>query len=222
MIIRSITKGDYKKLLDLDKEVYPTDSPVTEKILDKWYALNPEFGMIYEENNKIIGVCIVIPLNKKGLEKLINGELAESDLDDKWIFNNKKDKAIGIHGYHLEKLKPEIKSFYKTCLQDLSLIINNLKNHNPKIKVIGFSGLCVTKDGINLLENEFNCRERKFISRENIIEKEGRKKIILTEEKDKNIKLPKGYILLNKCKMLVTYPGEKEYCLGLFVIYINV
>ncbi|MFH1325245.1 MAG: hypothetical protein ABIH49_00545 [archaeon] len=115
MNVRAINRKDYDKLLELDRKVYPTPNPVTPRILDSWFQKNPEFGIIFEENNKITGMCIVIPLNKIGWEKLINGELAESELSKETIFDNSRDKEIGIHIYHIEKFFEE-REFYKKHL----------------------------------------------------------------------------------------------------------
>lgn len=206
MSVRPITSNDYGLILQQDKAVYPTDSPVTKEVIQTWYAKNPEFGMIFEEDGKIVGDFIVVPLNKEGWEKLINGELAEAYCKD-YIFDNSKDKEIGLHGYHMEKLT-DMKEFYKIAFKALGKIINNLKMKNPELKVIGFSGLAVTPEGIGLCENKLNCKERDYISNENIMEKNSKKIVVKTDEVENGKK--QGYNYLNRCKMLVAYPNEKS------------
>lgn len=209
MKYRPITKEDYSKLLELDKKVYPTNNPVTPNILDNWYAKNPEFGMIFEnDKGKLEGMCITIPLNKKGWKKLTKGKLAEADLNSKTIFDNSKDDEVGLHIYHIEKF-PKEKEFYKEALKGLNSIIGNLRKTNPKLKIAGFSGLCVTSAGIGLFYNKFNCRERKFINSEHMISKKGKLEIFDTKSKEELFnKIKEGYNYINRCKMLILKSDE--------------
>jgi len=209
MKFRSISKKDYELLLKLDRKVYPTDNPVTSEILSNWYKKNPEFGMIFEDDKgELEGVCISIPLNKNGWNKLINGKLSEADLNSKTLFDNSRDKEIGLHIYHIERLSDR-NDFYKDSLNGLNDIIQDLRKINPSLKIIGFSGLCVTPSGIGLFYNKFNCRERKFVNQEHIFRKEGKLKIfnINSYSQFSNV-LKEGYEYLNRCKMLVLYPDE--------------
>lgn len=209
MLVRTITKKDYKFLLELDKKVYPTESPVTSKILDNWYKKNPEFGIMFTDKGKIKGMLVAIPLNKLGWTKLITGKLAESDLDAKTIFDNARDKELGMHIYHIEKFEKNRISFYKDAFKALSKLVNNIKKSNPKLRIIGFSALCVTSQGIGLFYNKLNFRERSFINNEHILLK-NQKKVIVKADKYKNIlnKLEDNYEYQNRCKMLVLYPNE--------------
>jgi len=208
MRLRAIKKEDYSLLLSLDKAVYPTSNPVTPEILDKWFAKNPEFGMIYEENSKVLGLSIVIPLNLSGWKKLIEGELAEADLGPKTIFDNSRDKEIGLHVYHIEKLDKIIKEFYKTALTDLNNLIIKLRKENKNLKISGFSGLCVTNEGIGLF-NKLNCKEKKFISPEHIMIKDNKLKIASNKEEIARLE-KEGYKIKNKCKMLITLSNEES------------
>lgn len=209
MIHRTIIKNDYKKLLELDKKVYPTDIPVKPEILNSWYQNNPEFGIIFEDNDKISGMCIAIPLNESGWKKLVQGELAESQLDSSTIFKSGRDKLLGIHIYHIEKLDSNIQAFYKDSLRTLSSVVGNLMKNNPDLGVVGFSGFCVTSSGIGLFYNKFNCRERNFLSSEHILNKNGNL-IIVNSSSMKKVSefIEKGYSYNNRCKMLITYPDE--------------
>lgn len=201
MEFRAIKESDYAKLLELDKKVYPTDNPVTPEILDKWYQRNPEFGMIFEKNGSLEGMLIAIPLNKSGWERLISGDLQEADLDSETIFDGSRDNEIGIHVYHIEKFGTD-KKFYEKSLSSLYDLVKDFD-------VVGFSGLCVTSQGIGLFYNKFNCRERDFINSEHILSKEGKLEIFDTKSKEELLnKLDGGYDYLNRCKMLVVYPNE--------------
>lgn len=209
MEIKSINKKDYDLILRLDKKVYPTASPVTKEIIAQWYQNNPEFGFVFHKKNKINGMCVAIPLNKKGWKQLISGKLAESGLNSKTIFNNSKDKEIGIHIYHLEKFDKHKKGLYLASLKEIQKLIIQLRKENPKLKIIGFSGLAVTSQGITLLYNKLNCRERGFINTEHILAKQGKIEIFETTSIKKLMeKLKQGYEYKNRCKMLVLYPNE--------------
>jgi hypothetical protein len=193
----------------MDKKVYPTDNPINKKILNKWYAKNPEFGIMFKEKGKLQGVCAAIPLNKKGWEKLTKGKLAEAELGEDTIFDNKHDRKIGIHVYHIEKINPQTTQIYVESLKTMKKILDYLRKNNPTLKAIGFSGLCVTKEGINLFEKKLNCSEKTFINKENIFENE-KGQIIVKANKTGKICAPKEYKYKNRCKMLVTTPKEKS------------
>ena len=209
MEAKIIKERDYRKILELDKKVYPTDSPVTQEIIGQWYQNNPEFGIMFEEKNEIKAMCVAIPLNKSGWNDLTKGKLPESGLNSKTIFNNSRDKEIGIHVYHLEKLDSKIKELYKISLKEIKKIIDKLRKNNPSLKIIGFSGLAVTSAGINLLYNKLNCRERNFLNDEHIMRKSNKLEIIKTNSKEDIIeKVKEGYYYLNRCKMLVLYQNE--------------
>lgn len=209
MKYRPINEKDYTKLLELDKKVYPTENPVNKNILNNWYSKNPEFGLVFEnDKGKLEGMCITIPLNKKGWKKLIKGKLAEAELNEKTIFDNSRDKEIGLHIYHIEKFSNN-KKFYEEAITGLNEVISNLRRKNPKLKISGFSGLCVTSAGIGLFYNKFNCRERKFLNSEHMISKQGKLEIFNTNSQEELFKkLSQGYEYLNRCKMLVLYPEE--------------
>ena len=208
MKFRSIIKKDYPFLLELDKKVYPTDSPVNKNILGKWFKNNPEFGLVFEDDGKIKGMCIAIPLNKNGWVKLIDGELAESDLGNESIFDNSRDREIGVHIYHIEKFSKN-KGFYLNSLEGLNYIISKLRANNPYLRVIGFSGLCATVEGAGLFYNKLNCRERKFVSSEYILNKNGKLKLYnLSSSYGLKKKIDEGYEVITRCKMLVVYPDE--------------
>ena len=84
-----------------------------------------------------------------------------------------------------------------------------LRRTNPKLKIIGFSGLAVTGEGISLCYNKLNMREREFINTEHIIELNKKLEIIDNPTKEElNQKIKQGYSYKNRCKMLVLYPNE--------------
>jgi hypothetical protein len=209
MTIRGIKPADYERLLEIDRKIYPTDSPVTKELLDMWYKNNPEFGIIFEKNNKMLGMCISIPLTLKAWNSLIRGKISESELNYQAIFNNAKDHFLAIHIYHIEKFDPEIKEFHKLSLKVLSDIIKRLKKKNKKLTIGGFSGLCATSKGIDLFYNKLNCMEGKYICQDHILTKGGKIKILNADSlKEISKFIDKGYSYNNRCKMLIAYPGD--------------
>ena len=154
MEARQIRKSDYPLILELDKKAYPTYSPVTLETIEKWYLRNPEFGIIYEQDGKICGTCISIPLNSNRWHALIEGKLSESEMNSETIFDNSRDKKLGVHVYHMEKLSPAA-NFYSKCLDSLVSVVKNTVKNCKNLEVIGFSALCTTNAGINLYTKRF-------------------------------------------------------------------
>ena len=209
MNLQKIQEKDFELILQIDKKVYPTSSPVTKDIIKSWYTKNSEFGMIFQDKNKIVGNFIVIPLNKNGWERLIKCKLKESQMNSRVIFDNSRDREICLHVYHIEKFDKNINHFYKIALKELSKLIKNLKINNKNLKIGGFSGLCVTLEGLELFENKFKCKEREFLVQEHILEKNG-KKFVAESLLESNQKKNENYNYLNPCKMLVLFPKEKS------------
>ena len=205
MKVRQLNSKDYDKVLELDKKVYPTKNPVTKDTIIFWYKKNPEFGFVIEGKGK--GLCAAIPLNKTGWSKLISGKLLESQITEKYLFDNVRDKEIGIHIYHIEKFDSK-KGIYVAALETINNNIENLRINNPKLSICGISGLCVSPSGINLFYNKFNCRERYFINTEHILQKNRKLECFDEKTSDLNKKISQGYSYVNRCKMLVLYPNE--------------
>lgn len=212
MKLRSIQQEDFIKILKSDAEVYPTSTPVTTQLFNTWFSKHPEFGMIYtNDKQELLACCIIIPCNKEGFEKLISGKKNESELSVLDIFSVDKHDHIGLHIYHIEKYQKISGSFRDTVLRDLSTILANLRKIKSSLKVIGFSGYCTSKSGINLFYNEWNCREREFLSQEHILVHKETNKCLLVKmntQKELDKLIQQGYVYSNRCKMLVTYPNE--------------
>ena len=199
---------DYGWLLERDYEIYPIDKPVTPRVLKQWYSNNPDFGIIFRENNEIFGTNITIPLNRTGWEGLISGRITEAECNKQYIFNNKSDTEIGLHVYHIKKTSA-IRGFYKYSLKALHEIMEDLRRSNKGLRIIGLSALCVTKMGIGLFYNKLNCRESGVIVHEHILKKEDRLVIFETKShRELRNKLLMGYEYINRCKMLVLHPEE--------------
>lgn len=202
---RAITSSDYKILMKADQAVYPTDNPVTPEIFNQWFKYNPEFGIIFEEDKKITGMLIIMPLSKSGWEGMLSGELEEPDIKGEHVFNPSKDKEIGFHGYHIEKYTDE-DNFFEKAFGALYEITQKIA---PKAEILGFSGYAVTTEGISLAYNKLNMREREYISNEHMVSKNGRLEVIDDLDNSKLERLiANGYIYHNRCKHLVTLPNE--------------
>jgi hypothetical protein len=208
MIVDRLKGYDYEWLLEKELEIYPTDKPISRKTIDGWYIHHPEFGIVFRDKNKIKGVNITIPLNRKGWEGLINGDLLESDCDDRYVFKNGKDQEIGLHICHIRKTG-DFKAFYKIALTALNDILTNLRKENKNLKVIGLSALCGTRMGIGLFFNKMNCHERSYVSNEHILKKNGRLEVyVFNSQEELDYRIQNNYDYLFRCKMLLTYPKE--------------
>jgi hypothetical protein len=208
MLIRSVQKSDYTTIVEDDNKIYPTADPITADVLGQWYKNNPEFGIIFEQNGRLRGICISIPLAKEAWEKLVSGKLSESELRGSAIFQASKDNEIGIHVYHLQKTDRS-KGFYKSALMGLGGATDGLRQKNSALRIIGFSALGVSPQGISLFEKKLNCREREFVNKEYVLRKAGRTEVFRPQsDKGLEVKLVDGYECINRCKMLVLYPTE--------------
>ena len=207
--MRAITSTDYATLLDLDKYIYPTDNPVTLELLNTWFSELPQFGIMLENGDELYGMCIAIPLNKKGWDGLISGEIAEADLDESTLFKPGRDSQLGIHIYHIEKLMQTAEPIYVESLRGLQQNISDLHSSGYDFSLAGFSALCVTAQGIGLFSNKLNCRERDYINPEHILRNsQGLKIVELESQGELSMLLKNGCDYVNRCKMLVTYPQE--------------
>jgi D-3-phosphoglycerate dehydrogenase len=208
--LHPINKSDYKRILRFDNIVYPTADSVTPAIMESWYIKNPEFGMVYKLGGRPVGVWAIVPLKRSGWKKVINGELSESNISQKDVFNIQKDDEIALHIYHVEKLLLT-EDYYIRILSDLNKLIENLRKTNPKLKIAGLSALGTSSLFLGLFQNRFNFQEKKFISTEHILLKG--KKLSLFNEKDggqKGLvkKLQEGYGYYQRCKMIVLEPND--------------
>lgn len=184
----------------MDKKVYPTKSPVTSENLAAWYSRNPEFGRVCEEDGKVAGMYVAIPLNHDSWDKFVFGEnLSESDLKGEMIFDNSEDHSLGIHIYHIERFFEE-KRFYQKAFADLGEIFKKLSQANPKLKLAGLSALCVTPAGIGLFEKlgfesvQKNNPEKMFFKDKNVR--------VVTNDSEQEIAVKDGYQFRNFCQMM--------------------
>lgn len=211
---RSINPSDYDLLLQLDKKVYPTNSPVTGEVLDRWYQYNPEFGIVFKNNT---GMCIVIPLNKTGWMQFVNGYLSENEISEEHIFNNMKHSEIFLHIYHVEKLETDTSGFYKSSLIALNALVEKQRETNKTLKVSGFSGLCVTNSGISLFKNKLECSELYYKSKEYILLKDDQLYVFDSGgESAIESKALEGFEVVNRCQLLASTPDRNDVVWSFF------
>jgi hypothetical protein len=203
-----LQEHEYEWLLQKDYEIYPAKNHVTEEVLQEWYVHNPEFCTVFRYGSDRAGVNVTIPLSRIGWRGLVNGDLVEAQCRAGYIYNPEKDNEIGLHIYHIRK-SMNIRSFYKLALSSLGHMVLGLRAQNPSLRVIGFSGLCVTEMGIGLFFNKLNCRESAFLTEEHIVKKNGHLAIIKAGNYGAlEKKLSEGYAYMHRCKMLLAYPND--------------
>lgn len=215
MKLRPIQQKDVPKILSSDEDIYPVSlsSSTFETWLLKSNRYN-EFGMMYVNNDdEIVACCIVIPLNMYGFMKLINGELKEKDISDEHLFSTETEtNKVGLHFYHIEKYdKYCCKKFHEVALRDLSNVLKHVEQkRKSKLQVIGCSALAVSKEGIHLFYNVLNFKELgSSYCNEHLLTKNGKVHIVKTTKNGEIEEyLEKGFTYLNRCKLLVSFPGE--------------
>lgn len=194
---------DFELLVKLDYSIYPSNNVASKEKYSIFFEKNPEFGIAFKKGKKTIGLCVVIPFNKKGFFGFVNGKITENEIKKEHLFDNSRDKKIYLYILHIEKLF-KIKNFYIHCLKELGRIVSNLKKQNCDLIVGGIAGLCVTNSGVSLFFNKFNCVESKFISNEYIFSKNNKRIIFNIHNKNDFFnKINSGFKFVNRSKMLV-------------------
>lgn len=224
MQTRPIQAQDYEAVLDADRRLYPTSSPLTEQVIHQWFSGHPQFGLIFTDAlGRTIGQCIIVALTASGWGRLVAGELSESELDDGFLFNSQRDEEVGLHVYHIEKMqgwnKHQHGSFGYVAMQKLAQVLNHLDEERAcqgkvPLGVCGFSSLAVSLSGINLFTTTFNCRERDaYVCQEFIMQQpySAAKRLEVFEGLDQGRleeALAKGYAFVTRARMLVLLPGD--------------
>ncbi|OQS05626.1 hypothetical protein THRCLA_02278 [Thraustotheca clavata] len=158
---RPIEARDFDAIIASDKEMYPTDNPLTAQIMAKWFTHYPEFGMIYDG----FGCCIIVPVTKSTWEAYIKQEIDESQLAN-GIFDGTStiDSKIGLHLYHIEKSQAWTRQFDRMAnivLADIRTILYNINQRRATqlilkpLDVIGFSALAASDAGFNMAKKVF-------------------------------------------------------------------
>jgi hypothetical protein len=213
-----------KQLVDYEHDIYPsTDSESILRVLENWLLphdnsqknLVPQLSSTYYMNDKLVGFYIVIPLRESSYESLLRGDLTELEITakDHLVSDATKCNRIGLHVYHVEKFA-EAKfesSFTDIVLSNVSQVIQQF----PNIKVIGFSGYCVTRAGIDLFYNRWNCREYATVDEEHIYYDNESKHLTVVSGAARSKELthrlnhlPQSLQYRHRCKMLVTRPND--------------
>ncbi|EQC37374.1 hypothetical protein SDRG_05591 [Saprolegnia diclina VS20] len=156
---RPIAVCDFDAILASDKEMYPTDTPLTPEAMAQWYMFHPEFGMIYDG----LGCCIVVPVTKATWTAYIRKEIDEAGLVN-GVFDaaTDEDGELGLHLYHIEKTPAWTRDYARMAtvvLADLGRILENLRAARPKhlqpLQVVGFSALAASEAGYKTSRTTF-------------------------------------------------------------------
>ncbi|OQR87227.1 hypothetical protein ACHHYP_09350 [Achlya hypogyna] len=158
---RPIAPSDYDAIIASDKEMYPTDSPLTPEAMAQWYMYQPEFGMIYDG----YGCCIVVLVSKATWQAYVRKDIDEAGLVDGIVdaLSSSNDE-IGLHLYHIEKTQAWTRQFDRMAnvvVRDLARILENLnairmsKHGLKSLKVVGFSALTASDAGFRMAKNVF-------------------------------------------------------------------
>ena len=142
---------------------------------------------------EVLAVAVFVPLNARGWSGLSSGLLVEGELDGETLFDPARDKELGLHCYHMHRFSPLLQGFSKMAFTELrrrmdSIALkyanNNLSSglNAPEsfssglnsLRLVGFSGLCVSVTGQALFAR-LGCEEKSaFRSSEHVVRrKEG-------------------------------------------------
>jgi hypothetical protein len=222
--------GDAKqlsRLLHYEHELYPsTDSKSMERVVFAWYLPIPaseekarlqlihRLANVYfnNRNGELLGFYMVLPLLETAYEDLLNGRLSELEISSEHLVTDASEcSRIGLHVYHIEKLANFDSSISDMVLRDVSRVLNEFSN----IEIIGWSGYCVSRSGIDLFYNKWNCYEvvsGNDVPEEHIFKdrKTGKLKVITCKRNEfqKLYVQNKDLIYLHRCKMLLTRPNQ--------------
>eukprot|EP00026_Physarum_polycephalum_P011925 Phypoly_transcript_12175.p1 GENE.Phypoly_transcript_12175~~Phypoly_transcript_12175.p1 ORF type:complete len:184 (+),score=7.04 Phypoly_transcript_12175:194-745(+) len=163
----SRTFFDYNAIIQLDNQLYPTDSAVTLNSIKQWYSYMPELCFALTQGNEDIGICVWIPLNELGWTKMVEGTLSEDTIQLEHVFDPQHDHKLYLHLYHIEKLSPVNCSIWKESLLQTNKRINLLK---LACEVYGMSAYCTTKSGIHLTTKIWGWHELGYKSNEYILQ----------------------------------------------------
>lgn len=177
-----IDSGHYQAVIDADRAVYPTTTRgLTVPTLARWYGRYPDFGMLFSRSDRkdeIVAWCIAVPLKCAAWQRLLRGELLESELDEGTLFDNTVDDELGIHIYHIEKslsYPSDLPRFGIVALEGLADVLMRLRAlrvpvDRPPLHVQGLSGLATSRAGVSLFANLYGCRERDaYICKEHLL-----------------------------------------------------
>mmetsp|Transcript_9429 Transcript_9429/g.26270 ORF Transcript_9429/g.26270 Transcript_9429/m.26270 type:complete len:219 (-) Transcript_9429:170-826(-) len=207
MSLRCFCASDVDLFRKLDHQVYPTQTPVTSDVMNSWYCRHPEFALIYEEDCKIVAVCLMIALTGDGWRKLSQGEMTEAEIGPASVYDaSRGDEEIGLHFYHVEKLDERFHHCCERSLADLGMLLAALEG-SPRLA--GLSALAVSPGGLWLFGHKMNFRERSFVVDEHMLTcGDSLEVFACCAWNDLQKKLAEGYEYRNRCQMLVLLPGE--------------
>jgi hypothetical protein len=204
--------ADLEFISSCDRVVYPTAKPVEPTQMESWLRRCPDFGSLYfvdGDDRNVVGMTLSIPLNASGWEKLITGSLQESDIAAEHLFDPDKDTQLGVHLYHIEKRTSVFGTPFITFeLHSLARAVDHLRAIQPKLTVLGFSGLAASLSGIDMLAGRLQMHEIGFCE-EHMFRKGEENRIVTAVSPEERARLEAlGWVYSHRCRMLVTRAGE--------------
>lgn len=208
MISVDLPRDSYPWLLNLDYKIYPTENSLLVDQLETIIAPNVEFTFMLKQDDSEFAVASVFALKPTEWHRLITGEISEADLTTESMFNIETDSSLALHVYHIEKL--DVRSTERVWPHFLSALKEKatvLREKNPAIDIVGFSGLTASPSGFHLFSSKFGCLERNYKCSEKIFKHAVTGDLYVSNDEES---VPDSMIFICSCKMLVLYPGEKS------------
>jgi len=219
---------ELKHLIEFEHSIYPSaNSSDIERVVSSWYlpaqTQNPTLQLAHRlarvlyanDDNRLLGYYMVLPLHESAYEDLLHGRLTELEIGPQHlVVDASKCSRIGLHVYHIEKFgKDKLGTGFSTLmLRSIGQVLREFSH----IQVIGFSAYCVSASGIQLFMNTWNCYEivssDKNSEAEHIfIDKRTREVKVVSFSQAQSQSIYQKYAHLqymHRCKMLVTRPDQ--------------
>ncbi|KAF7360196.1 hypothetical protein MVEN_00748300 [Mycena venus] len=151
-----MTDDVLQSIFTSDQDMYP--APLTFERLRTWVAARPDLSRCFyiprsgsghgEDILQPAGVIIVLPVEGKFWQNLLNGSLKETEIDAATMFPCDSDSGVevGLHVFHLEKFERRVRGFAHAALRSV------LEVAEKTWKVLGCSALTATADGRRCFE----------------------------------------------------------------------
>lgn len=133
-------------LLAADTDIYPSSGNLTLPRLESWVAAAPSFSLLFPHGGIIVSLPILAPYWRS----FIAGNLDEWDIEDSMLLQESSLQPgsgpveVGIHAWHIER-NNDTRGFGKRAFSEIQRRLEDVG-----ARVIGWSALAVTADGVGL------------------------------------------------------------------------
>lgn len=133
-------------LLAADTAIYPSSGNLTLPRLESWIAAAPSFSLLFPSG----GIIVSLPLLAPYWRLFVAGDLDEWEIDDSMLLQESslqpgsRPVEVGIHSWHIER-NDDARGFGKRAFAELQRRLEDVG-----ARVIGWSALAVTADGVGL------------------------------------------------------------------------